>query len=86
VIANNKVETEFGIFDLNCKQNKGEKANLLLTQSSNAKDEVIKVKVEDVLYKQNQFEVKSRGAKFIVKEKPNVGEFIKVNVQVECLE
>jgi ABC-type Fe3+/spermidine/putrescine transport system ATPase subunit len=97
VIAKNKVKTEFGIFDINCKQNKGEKVNLLLTQSSKAKDEVINVKVEDVVYKQNQFEVKSRGgvlsgeavskgAKFVIKEKPKIGQTIKVNVQVECLE
>jgi spermidine/putrescine transport system ATP-binding protein len=85
-IAKNKVKTEFGIFDINCKQNKGEKVNLLLTQSSNAKDEVINVKVEDIVHKQNQFEVKSRGAKFVAKEKPKIGEIIKVNVQVGCLE
>lgn len=86
VIAKNKVKTDFGIFNLSCKQNKGEKVNLLLTQSSNAKDEVIKVKVEDIVYKQNQFEVKSRGAKFLVKEKLKIGETVKINVQVKCLE
>jgi spermidine/putrescine transport system ATP-binding protein len=97
VIVKNKVKTEFGIFNLNCKQNKGEKLNLLLTQSSKAGDEVINVKVEDVLYKQNQFEIKSRsgvlsggavskGAKFLIKEKPKVGEIIKVQVQVQCLD
>ncbi|MBL8100701.1 MAG: ABC transporter ATP-binding protein [Anaerolineales bacterium] len=97
VIAKNKVKTEFGIFDINCKQNEGEKVNLLLTQSSNAKDEAINVKVEDIVYKQNQFEVKSRGdalsgeavskgAKFLAKEKPKIGQTIKVNVQIGCLE
>ena len=86
VLAKNKVKTEFGIFDINCKQNKGEKVDLLLTQSSKAKDEMINVKVEDVVYKQNQFEVKSRGVKFVIKDKPKIGQTIKVNVQVGCLE
>jgi spermidine/putrescine transport system ATP-binding protein len=86
VIAKNEIKTEFGILKLNCKKNKGEKVNLLLTQSSKAKGEAINVKVEDIVYKQNQFEVKSRGAKFLVKEKPKIGQTIKVNVQVECLE
>lgn len=84
VLAKNKVKTEFGIFDIDCKQNKGEKVDLLLTQSS--KGEVINVKVEDIVYKQNQFEVKSRGAKFIINKKPKIGETIQVNVQVQCLE
>lgn len=85
-IGKNKVKTEFGIFDINCKQSKGEKVHLLLTQSSKAKDKVINVKVEDVVYKQNQFEVKSRGAKFVIKDKPKIGQTIKVNVQVKYLE
>ncbi|HCR69846.1 MAG TPA: spermidine/putrescine ABC transporter ATP-binding protein [Anaerolineae bacterium] len=95
VIAKNKVKTEFGILNIDCKQNQGEKVDLLLTQSS--KGEVINVKVEDIVYKQNQFEVKSRGGvlsgeavskgvKFLIKEKPKIGETIKVNVQVGCLE
>ena len=85
VIEKNKVETEFGIFNLNCKQ-RTKKINLLITQSTGSKGEIVKVKVEDVLYKQDQFEVKSRGAVFLVKEKPKIGETIKVRVQVECLE
>lgn len=103
VIAKNKVKTEFGIFDINCKQNKGGKVNLLITQSPSpafgrgARGEgkfQIKIKIEDIVYKQNQFEVKSRGAvlsgeavsKFLIKEKPKIGETVKINVQVKCLE
>ncbi len=86
VIAKNKIKTEFGIFDIDCKKNKGEKVNLLITQSSKSKDEMINIKVEDIVYKQNQFEVKSRGAKFLVKEKTKIGQTIKVTVQVQCLE
>jgi ABC-type Fe3+/spermidine/putrescine transport system ATPase subunit len=95
VIAKNKVKTEIGIFDIDCKKNKGEKVNLLITQQfpspfrRGARGEVeqqINVKVEDIVYKQNQFEVKSRGAKFLIKKKPKIGETIKVNVQVQCLE
>lgn len=82
-IAKNKVKTEFGIFNLNCKQNKNEKINVLLTQST--KGEVINVRVDDVTFKQNQFEVKSRDAKFLISKKPKIGDVIKINVQVECL-
>lgn len=85
-IAKSKIQTEFGIFDIDCKQNKGEKVHLLLTQSSSAKGKALTVKVEDIVYKQNQFEVKSRGAKFLVKEKSKIGQTIKVNVRVQCLE
>lgn len=94
VIAKNKVKTEFGVFNLNCKQVIGKKINLLIQQFPSpkrrgARGEVrvqIKLKVEDIVYKQNQFEVKSRGAKFVIKEKPKIGETVKINVQVKCLE
>ncbi len=101
VISKNKIKTEFGIFNLNCKKNKGERINLLITQQLPSpsgtsatisgrrvgdEGEVIKLKVEDIVYKQNQFEVKSRDVKFLVKQKPKIGQTIKINVQVKCLE
>ena len=108
VIAKNKVKTDFGIFNLDCKQNKGEKINLLIQQFPSPEGRVprsgrgarrrtepvevgeveqqIKLKVEDIVYKQNQFEVKSRGVRFVIKEKPKIGDVIKIYVQVECLE
>ncbi|KXK11036.1 MAG: hypothetical protein UZ14_CFX002003004 [Chloroflexi bacterium OLB14] len=106
MISKNEIKTEFGIFNLNCKKSKGERINLLITQQSpsparrGARGEVrvqIKLKVEDIVYKQNQFEVKSRGValsgeavskgvKFLIKQKPKIGQTIKINVQVKCLE
>ena len=46
----------------------------------------IKLKVEDVLFKQDQFQVKLRGGLVIhLKDAPKVGQVIRVKVQVECL-
>jgi hypothetical protein len=46
----------------------------------------IKLKVEDVLFKQDQFQVKLRGGLVIhLKDAPRVGDIIRVKVQVECL-
>jgi ABC-type Fe3+/spermidine/putrescine transport system ATPase subunit len=82
-----KVKTDFGIFTLNCKHkhSKGENISLLLKQSEDGMDE-IKLKVEDVLFKQDQFQVKLRGGLVIhLKDAPKVGQIIRVKVQVECL-
>jgi ABC-type Fe3+/spermidine/putrescine transport system ATPase subunit len=81
------VKTGVGIFTLNCKHKhpKGEKISLLLKQSEEGIDE-IKLKVEDVLFKQDQFQVKLRGGLVIhLKDAPKVGQIIRVKVQVECL-
>ncbi len=96
VTSANKVKTEVGIFTLNCrrKHSKGETISLLLTQSPSpfrrgARGEVsneIKLKVEDVLFKQYQFQVKARGGLVIhMKEAPKIGQIIRVRVKVECL-
>ncbi len=59
--------------------------------------EEIKLKVEDVLFKQDQFQVKLRGVALSggavskgglvihLKDAPKVGQIIRVKVQVECL-
>ncbi len=71
VIAENKVKTEFGIFDLTCKHKHriDEKISLLIQQppsplgegrGGEVRDE-IQLTVEDVLFKRDQFEVKGRG-------------------------
>jgi spermidine/putrescine transport system ATP-binding protein len=81
------VKTGIGIFTLDCKHKhpKGEKISLLLKQSEKGGDE-IKLKVEDVLFKQNQFQVKLRGGLVIhLKDAPKIGQIIRVKVQVECL-
>jgi ABC-type Fe3+/spermidine/putrescine transport system ATPase subunit len=96
VTSANKVKTEVGIFTLNCKHkhSKGEKVSLLLKQSPSpyrrgVRDEVsdeIKLKVEDVLFNRDQFQVKLRGGLVIhLKDAPKVGQIIRVKVQVECL-
>jgi ABC-type Fe3+/spermidine/putrescine transport system ATPase subunit len=94
VIAENKVKTEFGIFNLNCAKKIGEKVQLLLTESPSpvgrgARGEggaQIQLTVEDVLYKQDQFQVKGRGGLVIhMKEAPKVGDVVTVQVQVKCL-
>jgi spermidine/putrescine transport system ATP-binding protein len=87
ITSANKVKTEVGIFTLNCrhKHSKGEKISLLLKQSGEGDDE-IKLKVEDVLFKQDQFQVKLRGGLVIhLKDTPKIGQIIRVKVQVECL-
>ncbi len=92
------VKTGVGIFTLNCKHihPEGEKISLLLKQS-NEEGEEIKLKVEDVLFDRDQFQVKtgsaalsgeavSKGGLVIhMKEAPKVGEIIRVRVKVECL-
>ncbi|MDO9301879.1 MAG: ABC transporter ATP-binding protein [Anaerolineales bacterium] len=46
----------------------------------------IKLKVEDVLFKRDQFEVKARNGLVIhMKDAPKIGQIIRVKVQVECL-
>jgi ABC-type Fe3+/spermidine/putrescine transport system ATPase subunit len=95
VIAGNKVKTAFGAFNLNCTKNVGEKIQLLLTESPSPAlgrvargegGEEIQLTVEDILFKQDQFQVKGRGGLVIhLKDAPRVGEVIRVQVQVKCL-
>jgi hypothetical protein len=72
---------------LECKHKHqlGRKTPLLIKQSSSAGGQEIKLKAEDVLFKREQFQVKSRGAAFYVKERPKVGQIIHLRVKVECL-
>jgi spermidine/putrescine transport system ATP-binding protein len=82
-----KVKTDFGIFTLNCKHrhSKGESISLLLKQSEEGIEE-LKLKVEDVLFKQDRFQVKLRGGLVIhMKDAPRIGQIIRVKVQIQCL-
>jgi spermidine/putrescine transport system ATP-binding protein len=86
IISAKKVRTEYGIFTVNCKHRhlEGEKVSLLMQQSDEGDE--IKLKVEDVLFKQDQFQVKLRGGLVIhMKDAPKVGQIIRVPVKVECL-
>ncbi|CAG0986856.1 sulfate transport system ATP-binding protein [Anaerolineales bacterium] len=88
-----KVETAFGDFFVQCEHHHlaGEKVLLLVKQFPSptrrgARGEVeIKLKVEDVLFKRDQFEVRGEGLVFQLKEGPAVGQVIKVKIEVECL-
>jgi spermidine/putrescine transport system ATP-binding protein len=91
------VSTEFGMFAVSCKHNhkSNEKVSLLMQQSGEGDE--IKLKVEDVLFKQDQFQVKTRGVALSgeavskgglvihMKDAPKVGQIIRVQVKVECL-
>jgi len=95
-IGRMNVSTQFGVFEVNCKHNhkNNEKVSLLVQQSPSpkrrgARGEVgveIQLTVEDVLFKRDQFEVKTRGGLVIhMNEAPKIGEIIRVKVWVECL-
>jgi hypothetical protein len=88
------VKTEIGVFDVICEHKHlvGEKVSLLLKQSPSpfrrgARGEVeIKLKVEDVLFDRDQFQVKAGDGLIIqLKDAPKIGEIIRVYVKVECL-
>ncbi len=94
VVPENKVKTMFGTFTLDCAKKVGEKIQLLIQQSPSLLGEErrgevineIQLTVEDVLFKQDQFQVKTRGGiTFHMKEAPKVGDVITVQVQVKCL-
>lgn len=85
VVEVNKVKTAFGVFALDCKKQVGEKLQLLIT-AGEEKGEEIQLTVEDVLFKQDQFQVKARGGLVIhMKDAPRIGDVITVQVQVKCL-
>ena len=87
VTSPKKVKTEYGIFILNCrhKHTKGQAVSLLLNQSDEG-GEKIRLKVEDVLFKQDQFQVQLRGGLVIhLKNAPRVGQMMRVQVKAECL-
>ncbi len=102
VIAENKIKTEYGTFTVSCAKNIGEKLQLLIQQPPSPLGEgrggevraQIQLTVEDVLFKQDQFQVKGRGATLSeskgglvihMKDAPRIGDVIAVQVQVKCL-
>ena len=81
------VQTAFGTFAVDCKQPFSEKEKIqLLITAGDEEGEEIKLTVEDVLFKRDQFEVKGRGGLVIyMKDAPRAGQVITVKVQVKCL-
>jgi len=80
------VETAFGMFAVDCDHEHavGDKIPLLVMQSDEEGQE-IKLKVEDVLFKRDQFEARGMGLAFLIHQAPVVGQIIKVKVQLQCL-
>jgi len=80
------VETAFGIFAVDCDHEHaaGDKIPLLVRQSEEEGQE-INLKVEDVLFKRDQFEARGMGLAFLIHQAPVVGQIIKVKVQSQCL-
>jgi len=101
------VKTQFGIFAVECPHSHqiGERVSLLVQQPPSPSGEgrggevleEIQLTVEDVLFKQDQFQVKARGVVLTgeavskggivihMKDAPKVGDVITVQVQVKCL-
>jgi ABC-type Fe3+/spermidine/putrescine transport system ATPase subunit len=79
------VETMFGGFPVKCDHHHsaGDKVSLLLKQSDEGQE--IKLKVQDVLFDREQFQVSADGLIFQMKEAPAVGQIITMKVQVKCL-
>jgi spermidine/putrescine transport system ATP-binding protein len=86
VAAADKVKTDFGSLTVKCrhKHSVGGKISLLIRQTSTGGQE-IRLKAEDVLFKREQFQVKSRGGLFYVRERPRIGQILRLRVKVECL-
>ncbi|WKZ37294.1 MAG: ABC transporter ATP-binding protein [Anaerolineales bacterium] len=87
VISKDKVKTEFGVYSLICKHRHGagEKVSVLIHAEEDGGDE-IRLMVEDVIFKRDQFEVKGRGGLVIrMKDAPKIGDNIPIRVQVKCL-
>jgi spermidine/putrescine transport system ATP-binding protein len=92
VMDGKKVKTEFGTFALNCDHahKPNNKISLLVLEiragDGSEVGEEIKLKVEDVLFKRDQFEIHGGGGLiFRVKNAPKIDEVITVQVQVKCL-
>lgn len=90
------IKTEFGVFTVECSHSHqiGERVSLLVQRPPSHLGEgrggevreQIQLTVQDVLFKQDQFQVKARGGIVIhMKEAPKIGDVITVRVQVKCL-
>jgi len=85
-----KVKTEYGRFTLTCKHkhSKGDKVNLLVRpHEARSESNVIRGKVADVNFQQNQFKVTLENGLYVyLKNAPQIGRKIAVKIAVECLE
>jgi spermidine/putrescine transport system ATP-binding protein len=84
-----QVVTSVGRFTLICdhKHSKGDKVNLLVRpHEARSEANVIRSKVEDISFQQNQFKVTLENGLYVyLKDAPQIGRRIAVKVVVECL-
>jgi ABC-type Fe3+/spermidine/putrescine transport system ATPase subunit len=84
-----QVETSVGRFTLTCKHKhqKGDKVNILVRpHEARSETNVIRDKVLDISFQQNQFKVTLENGLYIyLKDAPKIGRKITVKVVVECL-
>jgi ABC-type Fe3+/spermidine/putrescine transport system ATPase subunit len=83
-----KVKTKFGVFGLKCshKHKDGESIPLMLNRAEGSGGHEIGIRVEDVLFKREHFQVHARGGLvFHMRKKPTIGQVIRLRVKVECL-
>jgi ABC-type Fe3+/spermidine/putrescine transport system ATPase subunit len=83
-----KVKTNIGVFESSCKHahKKDEVVALLIKQSTGGGNIELQAKVEDVIFKRDGFEVRcGNGLIFHAQEAPQIGEALRVKVEVECL-
>jgi len=89
VVAQNRFQTEQGIFTVECahKHSRGDKVHLLVRPLA-AKDEmnILSGIVADAIFQQDRFKVTLENGMFIYQsEAPEIGQKISVGVKVECL-
>ena len=91
VVAQNRFQTEQGIFTLQCahKHSRGDKVHLLarpLAANAQRETNILSGIVADVIFQQDRFKVTLENGMFIyLDEAPEIGQNISVGVKVECL-
>ncbi len=89
VVAQNKFQTAYGIFTVECthKHSKGDKVHLLARPLSAEKDaNVVSGVVTDAIFQHDRFKViLDNGIYVYLQEAPQVGQKISAQIKVECL-
>jgi ABC-type Fe3+/spermidine/putrescine transport system ATPase subunit len=89
VVAQNRFQTEHGIFTVNCMHNHSKGDNVhLLARPLAVKEEanIIQGIVSDVIFQQDRFKVTLENGLYVyLGEAPKIGQKISVRVKVECL-
>lgn len=89
VVAQNKFQTEHGVFTVNCahKHSRGDKVHLLARPLPGGNDANIMSGVAtDVIFQQDRFKVTLENGIYVyLQEAPQVGQKISARVKIECL-